>query len=102
MLGCGLSKGRLATSVALGVGGAGNLRLRPLCVPSAAVPSRPFRLLWVSRSSSRPLVPRHVARRALSLSLSIVLLAFEEGRLALVSASLSPLADDEAHTRSLS
>ena len=37
----------------MGVGGVGSLRLRPLFVPSTAVPSRLSRLLWINRSSQR-------------------------------------------------
>ena len=48
-----------------GAGGVGSLRLRPLFVPSIAVPSRPPRLLWI-KSIYRPLAP-------LSLSLSLPL-----------------------------
>ena len=40
----------------LGVGGVGSLRLRPLFVPSIAVPSQPPRLLWI-KSIYRPLAP---------------------------------------------
>ena len=43
--------------------GVGSLRLRPLFVPSIAVPSRPSRLFWINRSTdllslSSPLSPR--------------------------------------------
>ena len=40
----------------LGAGGVGSLRLRPLFVPSIAVPSRPPRLFWI-KSIYRPLAP---------------------------------------------
>ena len=49
------------------LGGVGSLRLRPLFVPSIAVPSRPSRLFWINRSTD------------------------------LLSLSLPPLADDEAY-----
>ena len=39
-----------------GAGGVGSLRLRPLFVPSIAVPSRPPRLFWI-KSIYRPLAP---------------------------------------------
>ena len=39
-----------------GAGGVGSLRLRPLFVPSIAVPSRSPRLFWI-KSISRPLAP---------------------------------------------
>ena len=64
-----------------GAGGVGSLRLRPLFVPSIAVPSRPPRLFWI-KSIYRPLAP-------LSLSLSLSLYPADDEAYALIHGSAS-------------
>ena len=60
------STARFAIIRGVGVGGVGSLRLRPLFVPSTAVPSRPSRLFCINRSTDLLSLPL-----SLSLSLSI-------------------------------